>query len=78
MKRLLLLACMLVVIPALSQTNTISWYKLFKGKIDKYPVTLHVHKAGHDYFGYYYYDTQQKPIYFLVDDTTVKGKIQFL
>jgi hypothetical protein len=76
MKKILSITCALISICSFCQTNTISWYKLFRGKIDKYAVTLHIHKAGHAYAGYYYYDSQQSPIYFSGDDTTVKGKIQ--
>jgi hypothetical protein len=56
-------------------TNTLSWYKMLTGKIDQYPVTLHLHKSGHDYFGYYYYDAVQQPSYFIGEDTTHAGKI---
>jgi hypothetical protein len=78
MKGLFLAAGLLVVLTSFSQTSDISWYKMLKGKIDKYPVTLHLHKADHGYVGYYYYDTQQKPIYIAGDDTTKKGKIQLV
>ncbi len=78
MKRILLLLCLLFSIYTFAQNNTVSWYKLFKGKIGKYAVTLHLHKAGHNYDGYYYYDTQQKPLSFSGDDIRIKGKIQVM
>jgi hypothetical protein len=79
MKQILLLACLLLIgIYTFSQTSTISWYKMFKGKIDKYSVTLHLHKTGYNYDGYYYYDLQQKLLYFSGDDKRVKGKIQLI
>lgn len=77
MKKILLIAFLFFCDRSFSQTG-LSWYKIFKGKIDKYPATLHIHKAGHNYSGYYYYDLHQKPIYFIGDDTTLKGKIQLL
>jgi hypothetical protein len=49
---------------------------MLQGKIDKYPVTMHLHKAGPSYTGYYYYDNQQQPIYFSGDDTTEKGTVR--
>lgn len=62
-----------------SQTpNTLSWYKMLTGRIDQFPVTLHLHKSGHDYFGYYYYDSVQQPVYFIGEDTTHPGKINLL
>ena len=54
--------------------NSLSWYKLIEGTIDKYAITMHLHKAGHNYYGYYYY-SQQKPIYFNGDDTSISNKI---
>ncbi len=76
MKQFLLLLSFFISVCAFSQANDLSWYKTLKGKVDKYPVTLHVHKAGHNYVGYYYYDSQQKPIYFSGDDTSKTGKIE--
>ncbi len=63
----------LFVQTAFSQQDT-SWYKILNGKIDKYAVTLHLHKAGANYKGYYYYNSQQKPIYFNGDnpDDTIR------
>ncbi|MBL7756376.1 MAG: DUF3298 domain-containing protein [Chitinophagaceae bacterium] len=47
-----------------------SWFKIFTGQIDKYPFTLHLHKAGSSYSGFYYYQRIQQPIYVSGDDTT--------
>jgi len=59
-----------------SFSQDISWYKCLSGAIDKYPVTLHLHKMGHAYSGYYYYDKTQQPIYFDGSDTITKGMIE--
>lgn len=75
MKKILLFTLLLINLYSFSQTD---WYKMLKGKIDKYPVTLHLHKAGHSYDGYYYYDSLQKPLNFSGDDRRVKGKIQLI
>jgi hypothetical protein len=32
-----------------------------KGTIGKYPITMHLHKSGVDYKGYYCYDRAQNP-----------------
>ncbi len=56
--------------------HDLSWYKLYTGKIDRYPITMHLHKSGHRYNGYYYYDLQQRPIYFSGEDSSTKGKIK--
>ena len=39
---------------------------------------MHLHKAGHNYYGYYYYNTQQKPIYFNGEDTSVRNEINLI
>ncbi|MFI5187016.1 MAG: DUF3298 domain-containing protein [Chitinophagales bacterium] len=61
-------------------TNSIysqqSWYKSYHGFIDTCPVTMHLNKATHDYFGYYFYDLYQDPIYFTGEDTSEKGAIK--
>lgn len=59
-------------------SQSVSWYKMLVGKIDKYPVTLHLHCAGHGIIGYYYYNNLQQPVYVTGDDTTIKGKIQLI
>jgi hypothetical protein len=74
MKKLLLFSFLLVTVNSFAQ-NDLSWYKMLKGKIGTYPVTMHLHKAGHDFRGYYYYDNYQLLLAFNGDDTTTKGKI---
>lgn len=59
-------------------TNQISWYKMLNGKIGTYPITINLHKAGHQFLGYYYYDVQQQPIYFIGKDVTAKGRIKLI
>jgi hypothetical protein len=73
MKNTLLICFLLFTSVAFAQNA--SWYKQITATIDKYPVTMHLHKAGHNYYGYYYYESQQKPIYFNGEDTSVRGKI---
>jgi hypothetical protein len=34
------------------------WFKVFKGKIDKYPVTMLLHYVDSEYYGFYYYDSR--------------------
>jgi Protein of unknown function (DUF3298)/Deacetylase PdaC len=53
--------------------NQISWYKHFVGSIDKYPIVVHLHKMGDKVKGYYYYDSQQRPI--AVSGTSKNGRI---
>ncbi|MBO9573486.1 MAG: hypothetical protein J7497_14955, partial [Chitinophagaceae bacterium] len=77
MKSLLVLVLSLIGIKAISQQD-ISWYKMITGSIDKYPVTMHLHKAGNTYRGYYYYNSQQRPIYFTGNDTAYNGSIGLL
>lgn len=55
-----------------------SWYKCLKGTIDKYSVTINLHKMENSYAGYYYYNARQEPVYFIGDDTTEKGKIKLI
>ena len=52
-----------------------SWYKCLNGTIDKYTITMHLHKTGHTYSGYYFYNSKEEPVYFFGEDTTNKGKI---
>ncbi|MEO8514149.1 MAG: DUF3298 domain-containing protein [Ignavibacteria bacterium] len=47
-----------------------SWFKVFKGKIGDYPVTMNVSCFGNDLRGYYYYDKYKKPMDFF---GTLKG-----
>lgn len=56
--------------------SQVSWYKSFKGSIDKYAVTMHLYKTDHQYYGYYYYDSKEQPVYFLGDDTTQNGSLR--
>ncbi|CAN5752729.1 hypothetical protein BH10BAC2_BH10BAC2_07180 [soil metagenome] len=58
------------------QAQNLSWYKWLTGAIDKYPVSMHLHKTGHTYSGYYYYNKTQQPIYFTGTDTTIKNAIE--
>ena len=53
-----------------------SWYKMLTGNIDKYAITMHLHKQGHSYSGYYYYNSRQSPVYVMGEDTSEKGKIK--
>lgn len=48
---------------------------MLSGKIGTYPVVLHLHKSGHTYHGYYYYQSTQQPMAFMGEDTTNAGKI---
>jgi hypothetical protein len=52
------------------------WYKFLQGTIDKYPVSLHLHKWANQYAGYYYYHNRQEPLYFTGDDTTRAGFVR--
>ncbi|HEY1023313.1 MAG TPA: RsiV family protein [Flavisolibacter sp.] len=66
----------LALLFAASATSAqISWYKQIDGAIGNYSVTVHLHKAGHTYTGYYDYASTQVPVHFTGDDTTVKGFI---
>ena len=56
--------------------QTISWYKKYNGTIDKYPISMQLHKTGHKYAGYYYYNSRQEPVYFTGEDTTEAGHIK--
>src|SRR6476469_5018470 len=53
-----------------------SWYKYYTGMIDKYPVTLHLYKVGHEYHGDYYYNARQELIFFSGEDTSKADSIQ--
>lgn len=63
-----------ISIPSFSQT--VSWYKQFSGTIDKYPITLHLHKMGNEYGGYYYYNSKLDPIQFNGEDSSEAGTIK--
>ena len=63
---------------SISVTAQVSWYKCFSGKIDKYDVTIHLHKRSHQYTGYYYYNSTQQPISFIGEDSTMKDTIKLI
>lgn len=69
-----LLIFTLTSIYASAQSNS-SWYKLVQGSIGTYPITMHLHKMGHAYAGYYYYNKTQQLITINGDDTLRKGAI---
>src|SRR5688500_5429564 len=58
--------------------SNLSWYKQLQGIIGQYPVTLHLHKADHTYSGFYYYHSQQNPVYFIGEDSTKAGIINLM
>ncbi len=71
------LAISLLSLSIAGSGQTTGWYKSFTGAISKSPVTLHLHKMGQTYAGYYYYNTVQQPIYLIGDDTaTGDGRIR--
>lgn len=70
----LLFSCLLFT--ATIQAQNLSWYKWLTGSIDKYSISMHLHKMGHKYAGYYYYNKTQQPIYFTGTDTTIKNAIE--
>src|SRR6476646_3414610 len=74
MKKILGLLLLCCAFSCYAQSD-LSWYKMLQGKIGTYPVTMHLHKSGHAYRGYYYYDNFQELLSFFGDDTTNKGKI---
>ena len=78
MKYLLLFVFIFNGLALFAQDKEISWYKMLAGTIDKYPVTMHLHKAGHSYTGYYSYNTQRQPVAVSGDDTTEKGRIRLV
>ncbi len=54
-----------------------AWYRAYAGTIGKTVITMHLHKMGQEYYGYYYYDRTRQPIYFFGNDTTgAAGEIQ--
>lgn len=62
----------------IAPAQDVYWYKCFKGTIDKYPFTLHLHKLDHTYSGYYYYNNTQQPLSVSGDDTSSAGQIKLL
>lgn len=71
--RTLLFLLLLLSLQALGQEN--NWYKMLSGKIGAYPVVMHLHKSGHTYNGYYYYQSTQQPMALMGEDTSSAGKI---
>lgn len=75
----LLTAFALLFLLPLGGRSQSSWFKTFTGQIDKYPFTLHLHKAGNSYSGFYYYQRIQQPIYVSGDDSSAgPGVIRLL
>ena len=59
----------------LSQPGESGWYKHLVGKIGTHPITMHLHKEGNEYAGYYYYHSKHQPISLRGEDTSIQGKI---
>ncbi len=76
--RLLSVIAVILISSSNTSAQVNSWYKEIKGTIGKYPVTIHLHKYGPDYSGYYYYESKQIPIYFNGDDTTDASWIRLI
>jgi hypothetical protein len=68
----------IIYLLSISATAQVSWYKCFSGKIDKYDMTIHLHKRAHQYTGYYYYNSMQQPISFIGEDSTTQGTIKLI
>ena len=71
----LFIVCLLLFIVTAGSAQ-LNGYKSYKGSIDKYPVTMNLCKTGHKFFGYFYYDLYQVPVYFIGEDTSEKGNIK--
>lgn len=58
------IAVLLLVVVAVTGTYSAepSWYKLFTGTIDSYPVTMSLVKFGEEVRGFYYYDKYKQPM----------------
>lgn len=69
-KTQLLAALALLFLLPLGSRSQSGWFKTFSGQIDKYPFTLHLHKAGNSYSGFYYYQRIQQPVYLSGDDSS--------
>lgn len=50
------------ILPQCRNTAPPDGYKVLRGKIDKYPITMHLVKFGNEYEGYYYYNNQRRQI----------------
>lgn len=59
----------------LEAQEELSSYRMLQGAIGKLPVVMHLHKAGHEYDGYYH-STTSLPIRFRGEDTSLKGWIR--
>ncbi|SHF03075.1 protein of unknown function [Cnuella takakiae] len=51
---------------------------MLAGTIGNYPVVMHLHKAGHTYNGYYYYQSTQQPLPIMGEDTSVAGTVTLM
>ena len=70
MRYLLLLLAAFIQLPLSAQDRSVSGsprpqnnsepfgYKVLRGKIGKYPVTMHLTQIGSNYEGYYFYDSR--------------------
>src|SRR5690349_13551218 len=67
-KFLFILLSLLSCLCSKSQSGN-SWYRCYAGTIGTYPVVIHLHKMGHSLAGYYYYNSTERPIYFVGNDT---------
>jgi len=47
-----------------------NWYGSYAGSVGTDPVIFHLHKMGHTYAGYFYYQSVGQPSYLYGDDTT--------
>jgi len=75
MKHIITLITIPLFISVICHAQDESWYKCLSGTIDKYAITMQLHKSGHTYSGYYFYNSKEEPVYFLGEDTTNNGKI---
>lgn len=71
---MLLMFLLMRMISATAQ-QSLTWFKTFSGKIDKYPVTMLLYRSGHAYEGYYYYNNVQQLISLRGSDTTSRDSI---
>ncbi|MGZ8545323.1 MAG: DUF3298 domain-containing protein [Flavisolibacter sp.] len=78
MKYLLLSFFLFSCLVVSAQDKEKGWYKMLTGTIGKYPVTMHLHKTGNAYSGYYTYDSQRQPIGLTGEDSTDKGRIRLI
>ncbi len=69
-----LISCMFCGV-AQTQNGT---FKILTGTIDAYAVKMLLYQQGHNYKGYYYYASMQKPIYFSGSDAEAKDSISLI